>query len=52
MSIKRSAVIQSECENGYKKLKKKGKISNQGIYQNVQSLHYATVKKVNAGALK
>lgn len=52
MSIKRSAANPSECENVYKKQKKKCKIRNEGIYQKVQSLHYTTVKKINAGALK
>jgi len=53
MSIKRSAVTQVNVKMSIKSTKKEGgKIRNQGIYQKVQTLHYATVKKINAGALK
>jgi hypothetical protein len=43
MSMTKYAVNPNECKNVYKN-RKKGKIRNHGIYQNVQSLHYDTLK--------
>jgi hypothetical protein len=43
MSITKSGVYPNKCENVYKN-RKKSKIRNQEIYQNVQFLHYATLK--------
>ena len=57
MSSKRSAVEPSECENvakKSKKIKKEGKILNQGIYQRskISALRHGKKKRINAGALQ